>query len=588
MPTNVRCVTGLGRYAGTMHRRLCSIALLVLSAASPTPAAEPVRYVLAPEMTRDAVTALRIEVRFRADPSGTTDIGWDDGWAGERKLWQWARDFAVAGASAVAKTGDGHWRITSAPGAPLTATYRILSAYDHDPTVDDSDQPRPVIRPGWFYAVGNALFAYPAKREDAPATFDWSGPAAIRFASDLEHLAGRSRKASRAGTVSDVLESVVIGGRDLRVFPAGEGANIRVATLGHYAFAPEQLNTLARRVIGVERTFWHADRRAPFLVTAAPIVGSPATMSFGGTGRGDAFALWIDQRAPLERMTWLLAHEYFHTWNAAQLGRMPDDRASRPARYWFSEGFTDYYARALMVRAGVISPAEFVAQWNEMLAAYAGSPARTMDGAQASAAFWDDYAAEKVPYQRGAMLAAVWNRRLLDTSKGITNLDTIMHAQRTAARTSGAEATALFRAIAKGEGLDILPDEDRYLIRGEPITLPPDTFGRCATVVSEQRPNFSRGFDAEATASANNVAKGVDPTLPAYAAGLRDGMTILTRTEGEPNNALLPYALLVDDGGKQRTIRYLPQGHDRVMVQQLRLIDTRSPSCATTLGGLTR
>ena len=69
---------------------------------------------------------------------------------------------------------------------------------------------------------------------------------------------------------------------------------------------------------------------------------------------------------------------------------MPDDRASRPAHYWFSEGFTDYYARALMVRAGVISTTEFVAQWNEMLAAYAGSPARTMSGKQAAAAFWED------------------------------------------------------------------------------------------------------------------------------------------------------------------------------------------------------
>ncbi|MET0373608.1 MAG: hypothetical protein ABW128_05045 [Rhizorhabdus sp.] len=539
-------------------------------------------------MTGDAVTALRIEMRLRAEPSGTTEVGWDDGWAGERKLWQWARDFKVAGATAVEQNGDGHWRITSAPGAHLTVTYRVISAYDHDPTVDDSDQPRPVIRPDWFYAVGNALFAYPATRADAPATFDWSGPAAIRFASDLEHLAGRSRKASRAGTVSDMLESVVIGGRDLRVFPARGGTGIRVATVGRYAFTPEQLDALARRVIGVERTFWRADAQAPFLVTAAPIVGSPTAMSFGGTGRGDAFALWVDQRAPLDRMKWLLAHEYFHTWNVAQLGRMPDDRASRPAHYWFSEGFTDYYARALMVRAGVISPAEFVSQWNEMLAAYAGSPARTMDGAHASAAFWDSYAAEKIPYQRGAMLAAMWNMQLLKASDSAANLDTIIRAQLTAARSSEQQATALFRTVAKRGGLDISADEDRYLNRGDLIVLPPDTFGPCATIISEKRPTFSRGFDAEATASGGNVARGVDPGLPAYAAGLRDGMTILERTEGEPDNALVPYALLVDDGGRRRTIRYLPQGHGQVTVQQLRLVGSPARSCALTLGGLTR
>ncbi|RSU47346.1 M61 family peptidase, partial [Sphingomonas sp. S-NIH.Pt15_0812] len=72
----------------------------------------------------------------------------------------------------------------------LTVSYHVVSAYDHDPTVDDSEQPRPVIRPTWFYAVGNALFGYPAGREDAPATFDWSSAPGIGFASDLEHLAG--------------------------------------------------------------------------------------------------------------------------------------------------------------------------------------------------------------------------------------------------------------------------------------------------------------------------------------------------------------------------------------------------------------
>lgn len=569
-----------------MRQILYGLAVISFSPVSARAAPEPVRYTLAPETTGDAVTALRVEIRFRADPSGTTDLGWGDGWGDERKLWQWARDVKITGAAVVEKNGDGHWRVRAAPGAPLIATYRIVSAYDHDPTVEDSDQPRPVVRPRWFYAVGNALFAYPTKQEDAPATFDWSGPADIKFASDLEHLAGRSRKPSRPGTVSDVLESIVIGGRDLHTFPVREGSGVRVATVGHYSFTPEQLDVLARRVIGVERAFWHADRTAPFLVTAAPLVGDPTTMSFGGTGRGDAFALWIDQRAPLDRMKWLLAHEYFHTWNPGRLGAVPNDRASRPAQYWFSEGFTDYYARALMVRAGVISPAEFAAQWNEMLAAYAGSPVRAMPGAQAATAFWTNDAVQKLPYQRGAMLAAIWNARLLAASHGAANLDTILHAQVIAARSWKAQATSLFRSLARRQGLDIAADENRYLIRGEPILLPSDTFGPCASVVTEQRPNFSRGFDAEATAAAGNIATKVDPSLPAYAAGLRNGMKILARTAGEPDNALVPYGLLIEDGGKQRTIQYLPQGRGRVTVQQLRLLNPAGQICPATLGGL--
>lgn len=349
---------------------------------------------------------------------------------------------------------------------------------------------------------------------------------------------------------------------------------------------PRELNNLARRVIAVERAFWDSDRSAPFLVTAAPIVGSPTAMGFGGTGRGDAFALWVDQRTPLASMKWLLAYEYFHTWNPGQLGTVPERREARPGAYWLSEGFTDYYARALMVRAGLISPEEFATIWNEMLAAYAGSPVRSMPGVQAAAAFWDNEAAQKLPYQRGAMLAAIWNARLRAASQGVVNMNTVLHAQIAAARSSKEQATFLFKSLVRQKGMNIAADVNRYLAKGEPILLPADTFGPCATIVTEKRPPFSRGFDADATANAGNVATDVEPLLPAYAAGLRDGMKILARTEGQPDNALVPYALLVEDQGKQRTIRYLPHGREGITVQQVHITNAQSPECSRTLSGL--
>lgn len=567
-----------------MRRLLWPTLSLLLGAAAPS---EPVRYRLAPELSGGAVTALRVEVRFRADPSGTTGFGWEDGWGGERALWRWARDLRVAGAGGVARDAGGHWRIAAPPGAELVVTYRIVSAYGHDPTAADSEQPRPVIRPGWFYAVGDALFGRPDNRGGAPATFAWVGaPRGLGFASDLEQLAGRGPGGGRPGTVADVLDSVVVGGRGLRIFPARDGSGVRVATIGRYAFRPAQLDGLARRVIAVERQFWRADRGAPFLVTAAPIAAAAAPVGFSGTGRGDGFALWIDRRAPLDRLAWLLAHEYFHTWNPGRLGARAADRPDQPAGFWFSEGFTDYYARALLVRAGLITPAGFAAQWTEMLLAYAGSPARDMPGARAAAAFWSDAAAQRLPYQRGALLAALWNARLRAASGGRSDLDTVMRAQLAAAGGSDrGDAIGLFRAVAARHGLRTDADEARYLARGERILLPPDTFGPCARVVTERRPAFARGFDADATARAGNVATGVDPASPAYAAGLRDGMRIVARLGGEPNDARVPYSLLVAAGGRRRAIRYLPQARAQVTVQRVEIEPRPGPACRLSLGG---
>lgn len=573
-----------------MRSRLLPVILcLPLYGAAPAETKpDPVSYQLTAEMADGALTGLKVQVRFRADTTGITNFGWGDGWAGERKLWQWARNFHVDGATSVQQIGDGHWRIVAPSGRELTASYRVISAYDHDPTVEDSEQPKPVIRPDWFYAVGNALFAFPDGREAAPAKFDWARAPGIGFASDLEHMAGSSRAPLRSGTVSDILESIVIGGKNLQTFPAADGSGVRVATLGQFSFEPEQLAHLARQVIAAERDFWKSDHGAPFLVTVAPTAGSPGSMSFGGTGRGDGFALWIDQRVPLDRMKWLLAHEYFHAWNPDRLGTMSEERTSRLADFWFSEGFTDYYARALMVRAGLISPTDFIAQWNEALAAYAASPVRNSSNDEMVSNFWNDEEIQKIPYQRGALLAAMWNARLLARTKGNTNLDVILHEQFLANRLPKGRAVEEFASLAHRHGLNIASDHQRYLMRGETITLATDTFGPCATVTSERRPIFSRGFDANATALAGNIVTGVDPLLLAYAAGLRNGMKIISRLEGEPDNSLAPYALLIEDRGKQRVIKYLPQGSGEVSVQQVKLHTTADKACPLSLSGVSR
>src|SRR5206468_12104126 len=125
---------------------------------------------------------------LRGEASGRTRLTWVKSWAGDDQLWSHARDLKVEGGAA-APDGAGAWIVKAAPGAPLVVTYRVVSAYDHDPNVNDSRQSKPVIRPTWFYAVGESLFAWPEGREKAPASFVWrSAPKGFGFASDLEHL----------------------------------------------------------------------------------------------------------------------------------------------------------------------------------------------------------------------------------------------------------------------------------------------------------------------------------------------------------------------------------------------------------------
>lgn len=559
--------------------------LLALGAAAPAP--DPaIAYELAPVLQDGAIVALDVTIRLRADKSGTTTLDWAESWAGEDKLGQWARDIRVRGGTAAAPAPHGGRIVRSAPGAPLVMRYRIVSAYDADPSVANSEQARPVVRPGWFYSVGEILYARPLGRDDARARFAWKGPAGIGFASDTEHPTGLG---GHPRTVGDILESIAIGGRDLFVTTLMvKGAPVRVAHVGRFGFDVPAFDRLAGQVVAIERDFWRDADAGPFLITAIPLASVPGRLSYGGTGRSDAFATWIDRDAPLSGLGWLLAHEYFHSWNARQLGRFPE-KAEAEA-YWLSEGFTDFYARRLMLRAGLWTPEKFAADWNEMLRAYAASSFRTIGNAEAAARFWTGgQQAEKIPYQRGSMLAALWDRQL--QARGLGDLDTVLRAQRDRTRAAKAppQLTDAFVAEIGRAGLDVGPDIARYLTRGEPLLLPEDAFGACARLVTADLPVFERGWDNAATQKAGNVLTGVDPASNAYAAGLRDGMKILRRTAGEPGNSAVDFVVEVQDGAAKRSVTFRPAGRKTLRTQQIVLDPARFAAepekCKAALAG---
>ena len=560
-------------------------ALLALGAvrAAPDPT---VFYELAPEMQGDAITALEVTIRLRADASGTTTLDWVDSWAGEHKLGQWTRDMQIDGAASVTPARNGGRIARSAPGARLVMRYRIVSAYAADPSVSDSEQTRPVIRPGWFYSVGEALYARPVGRDDAPARFTWKGPVGIGFASDTEHATGLRR---HPRTVDDIIESIAIGGRDLSIASVTlNGAPVRVAHIGRFGFDINAFEKIAQQVVAVERDFWRETSAGPFLITAIPLTPEPGRVSYGGTGRSDAFATWIDRDAELPGLTWLLAHEYFHSWNARQLGSFPKNTEAEA--YWMSEGFTDFYARRLMLRAGLWTPEKFVADWNEMLRAYATSTFRATGNVEVAAKFWSgDYAAEKMPYQRGAMFAALWDRQL--RARNLGDLDTVLRAQRdrTRAASKTRDLTTAFIAEIGRAGLNVRPDVDRYLTNGEPLLLPENTFGSCARLTTADVPVFERGWDSDATDKAGNVFVGVEPASNAYAAGLRDGMKFLRRLGGEPGNSAVDYVLEAQDGATKRSFTFRPAGKRTIRTQQIALDSARfaaeAEKCKAALAG---
>lgn len=552
-----------------------SVALLLcMGQAAP----DRIEYALTPILTDGALTAVQYDLRFRGEADGETSISLPSSWGGRDELWR-----SIEGLEAVSggtlSEGDGPARrvLTHRPGARVHLRYRVVQDFEGAPNARDGNAYRAIVQPSYFHLIGEASLVTP-EGADQRTPVRWRTrnlPRGWVLASDLEHPDLR---------ISDLWSSITVGG-DFRIVEDRTN-KVRVALRGEWGFSDAEFSDRVSHIIAGQRRFF-GDAPSPYLVTVIQLESPQQSwLSIGGTGLGDAFAFFATANAEAPPITRTLAHEGLHSWIPARLGRMP--RENEAEMYWLSEGFTDFYTGRILVREGVWTPAEFAADLNQMLRAYAQSPVKTEPNSRILADFWNSQPVQQLPYQRGRLLATLWDGRL--RAAGGHDLDDVVLAMRDRA-SAGDESviTDALPAAAERFGLDLSADVDRFALRGEAIVLPEDTFAPCGRVVTDQVVAFHRGFDIEATTANNNIVTGTDPSLPAYAAGVRDGMVLIRREGGEIGDSSQEIGYVMRDGDTERTFRYMPRGHGAFAQQQLVLADDlegeRLSQCLRALAG---
>ena len=560
-------------------RRLALLAAACLLPAAKAPENSLVRYKVTPLAPGGFGNALRVEMRFKGDADGETMLQLPGEWAGSVQLWRHVTDLKIRGATRLSGYYDApviHHR----PGATIRVRYDVVSAWFGDPAFD-YEKARPMIQPNLFFFHGEGVFAAPEGRQAASARFRWGKlPKGWQVASDLDHLNGQP------STVANLINSVAIGGRALRIVERRIGRSpLRIAVAGKWTFEPEELADLVEKVVEAENRFW-GDEPTPFLVAMAPLGEVATGLTYTGTGRTDAFSIASTSAFALKDATRFLGHEYMHSWVPNELGNMPDDEA---VDYWFSEGFNDYLASKVLLRAGLWTLEQWAADKNETLLRYGTSAAKTIAAAEVPARFWTDQAVQQVSYDRGHLLAAMLDGEIAERTSGAQALEDVLRAQREAAKGSSVLARDLFRAALLAKtGIDATQAIERYARAGEAILLPETLLGACGTVVSESRRAFDRGFDAQATRVADGVIAGVDPAGPAHAAGMRNGQRLVRRESGTIGDAGIPLSYRVKDRGEEKVIAYLPTGKTEHQVQRLVLSaggDEQVQACKRRFGG---
>jgi len=146
----------------------------------------------------------------------------------------------------------------------------------------------------------------------------------------------------------------------------------------------------------------------------------------------------------------LLAHEMFHEWDG------PDHHARGPrtAVYWFTEGFTDFYTRRLLLRGGLIGTEEYLESINGKLADLLASPVCNAPNEHIRADFWSDNDVKRLPYLRGRHRGADRRCSHAPTLERSYGLDDFMRALVRDARATGDATTRMRSCSASPSGVD--------------------------------------------------------------------------------------------------------------------------------------
>jgi predicted metalloprotease with PDZ domain len=451
--------------------------------------AVPIAYRVTPEMKEGALAALDVEIRFNGNSEGVTRLHLPDEFAGQSELWRQVADLTVEGAE-ISEAGPSVRLLRHKPGVPLVVRYRVVPAYGEDPKGEAGLPNRALIRPTWFGVLGEVVFAIPEGRAHAPATFTWGpAPSGWVMASDLDHPTPL--------TLETLVESFLYGGTDIRLSKLQvAGGPVRLAMRGHWNFSDGELADLLARIVVVERQFWK-DPNTAFFVPLVPLTPLPEGTLHAGIGRGDAFVLYSTTDSSLEGFRWELAHEHMHTWIPREVGGLPEK--DEVLDYWFSEGFADFYAARALLHSGIWSLEDFISEQNEMLERYGNSP-NPLPNAQILKEFWTSDVVRQAPYDRGRMLATIWDYRLRQSNSS-RSLNEVLKEQRLSAHENQRNhrevpAAKLFLELYNRiSGTDLAGDVARFVEKGELVTLPSDVYGSCArvgSVTEAGKPTFQK------------------------------------------------------------------------------------------------
>ena len=386
---------------------------------------------------------------------------------------------------------------------------------------------RPMLTQTYYHFIGHGVFVYPKGEENDIRDITLVVSGVPKGWVTLNSYGIKTTSQMLRTTISEFCHSAYMSG-DFRIQELNiNGYPLFIAQRGCWEFDNDEFNSLVEAIVMAERKFWNDYSFPYFLICMLPI---DSEKSIGGTGLTNSFEMFIStDYTDLNALKFLLAHELFHTWNGRKIQRIQPEELV----YWFSEGFTNYYARLILLRNELITLEQFISDYNRSIINYFSSTAKNISNVEILKFTHNDNQIENIPYLRGDLIAFRWNRLIKDSSDNIFSLDNLMFDLLRSALDSNMlvshnNINLLFHNYLKDGVMD---DINELIEKGKTITPGPNDLGPCVELNEIEYTPFDLGFTYTPIENTKHwIIEKVDSTGPAFHAGLEKGQKVIGKS----------------------------------------------------------
>jgi predicted metalloprotease with PDZ domain len=236
----------------------------------------------------------------------------------------------------------------------------------------------------------------------------------------------------------------------------------------------------------------------------------------------------------------------------------------------------------LALRAGQITPAQFLDDLNSTAGRYYTDALIATPNAEIPARFWADTRVRVLPYDRGSMYFAVVDGEVRAASGGKRTLDDLLFAMLARRQEKPPlDESAWIDLVTKQLG-EKGRTEFQAMLSGAVMLPEPGGFGPCFTRTTKMLRRYQLGFEPKVLTEPKRIVRGLIAGSAAERAGVRDGDEITQpvpqdRIQGD-QEAVLTLKLLRD--GNPIEISYVPRGEAVEAYQWMRIGNLPDSACA--------